>query len=104
MGTPTWVWIANAGYAYIAIASQLWSTTGGTKLEVWTARLTAFMAAAYALGITWGLTLGDIEDWSHAGRYVGLVAWPVVWIIPAIASRVERFRIAHRIERLHDVG
>ena len=104
MTTPTWAWVINAMMATIAVAVNLWSTTGGTKVEAWTARVIAALALVYALGMIWGLTFGDIDDWAHAGRYIGLAAWPAVWILPAITTRVERFRIAHRIERLHDVG
>ena len=95
-----WRWVANAALASIAAGVNIWAAQGAPKL-LRPARLAiGFLALVYAVGITWGLVTDQIERWTSIGRVVGLFAWVLVWIVPAIASRHDRRRIVANIEGL----
>ena len=45
------------------------------------------LAAVYVLGYSW-LLFGDVErgDWSKAMQNVGLLTWPLVWVLPGATT------------------
>lgn len=93
-----WRWVANAVLAAIAAGVNIWAAQGAPKLLRRSRLVTACLAIIYSAGITWGLVTDQIERWASIGRVVGLFAWVLVWIVPALASRVDRRRIVATIE------
>ncbi|MEM9465303.1 MAG: hypothetical protein AAGA90_08005 [Actinomycetota bacterium] len=45
------------------------------------------LAAVYTIGYAW-LLFGDVErgEWSQTLQYVGLITWPLVWVLPGVTT------------------
>ena len=45
------------------------------------------LALVYIMGYAW-LVLGDVErgEWSETMQYVGLLTWPLVWVLPGATT------------------
>jgi hypothetical protein len=91
-------WIANGALAAVSCVVNIWSAQGAPAPIKLSRLATAALALVYASGITWGLTTDQIAHWADLGRTVGPVAFLVVWIWPAVASRRARQQIVTRIE------
>ncbi len=94
------LWICNAIGATAAVVANLWGARGAARSVRRAKHATAALAAVYAVGITWGLAFGEIEDWARVGRVVGPFAWVIVWVLPPLLARRERTRVVELIDGL----
>ena len=44
------------------------------------------LAFIYTCGYVWVLATGDVLAWSSTMRGVSVLAWPTVWILPALVT------------------
>jgi hypothetical protein len=77
---------ANMSLAFIALLVNIWASREDHPFMRPIRAGTAALLAVYVLGYFWLLTSGDVIAWSRIMRGVSMVAWPVAWTIPKIAS------------------
>lgn len=95
------LWVANGIGASLAVVANVWAarfaiTRNGRRVRT----AVAALSSCYAFGIWSGLTWWDIDSWASWGRAFGLIAWPLVWVLPAVQACVDGYRIVARIEAL----
>ena len=86
----SWVPFASMLLAAAALLTHLWAKrelrlSAMPHAATWGAMSSAaaMLAAIYSLGYAW-LLYGDVEraKWSETMQWVGLVTWPLVWVLP----------------------
>lgn len=84
-----WVTAINGFMATLAAGTHLRASQRGRKA---THVMVAVLAGLYAVGYGWLLWHRDRRlPWSEVMSGAGLLAWPLVWVWPAVhAIRVER--------------
>lgn len=90
---------ANGVMAGIAVAANLWAVfrSDHPRQSAMVAALATFFIASYV----WLGFHGDaIVEWSEFMRGVSLIAWPVVWIYPALRARDATVKAAKVAEGL----
>lgn len=90
-----WVILANSLLAAGASAINL--RVGLTLTEPWRSVrvIIGALAAIYAVAYVWLFVTQDVGPWSSLMRGVSLIAWPVVWIRPAVVNaKVSRLLVA----------
>lgn len=89
------VWLNLAG----AVAATVVAVIAARVAPRYRAALvgTALLAALYSVGYGW-LIFVDIHpaDWSRSLRWLGIVAWPLVWVYPSLRliRRTTALRVA----------
>lgn len=101
-GVEEFVVVVNLVCVLVSVVANVWAARVGL-LRCRTAHAAiAAVSGIYVVGYLWLLS-GDVtgEAWSSVFRGISLVAWVVVWIIPALLS-VKFSRELHRaIEERH---
>lgn len=91
---------ANLIGAIVATGLNFYAARHGSIRARWVHAMTAVVGAAYIVGYVWLLcTLSHPLQWSQTMRGVAVVAWVVVWWMPAILSvRLRRRDVAAHAE------
>lgn len=88
----SWVPTFSMCMALAAVCAHAWAVrelhlTGRAFSGTWAAMsaMTACLAAAYFIGYAW-LVFGDPDRarWSETLSYVGVITWPLVWVLPGL--------------------
>lgn len=91
----------NALGAAAAGGAQVYAWRHGVRLFRWY-HLSAFvLAVVYLAGYLW-LALTDVDPahWSAVMRWLGIVSWPLVWIVPAALSATLAREVRRQAERI----
>lgn len=92
--------VVNALLAFASACANVRAVRGSTAMwrsvHVTIAALAVVYAAAYAYLAAWP---DSILTWSQTMRGVSLLAWPVVWIAPAVVQRRSNRQVRDIITR-----
>lgn len=77
----------NLAGAIAAFAANVWASHMGDRTLRGRYLAIAMLAAAFVVAIAGQLlTWPDVEDWLVVTRGLGIAAWGIVWVWPAVAA------------------